>query len=147
MDARDLVERWRADAEKLSEYDDDRGAAICARHADQLASLLDGEPQPTGGTVGPLADLTVEQVADAIGRAPSTVRGWLQTGALDGYKLNGRDWRVGRGSLRAYQDAQRVSPPVAPPAGSDPRSSSLSDWRYAAGGRMRATRRSGRKRP
>lgn len=51
-------------------------------------------------------DLTVEQVAAELSRAPSTVRGWLGAGELAGYKLRGREWRVPRASLRAFLDRE-----------------------------------------
>ena len=51
-------------------------------------------------------DLTVEEVGEETGRAPSTVRGWLIAGALRGYKLNDRDWRVPRSALRDYVTKQ-----------------------------------------
>jgi excisionase family DNA binding protein len=70
-----------------------------------LAALLEGEEQG-GEVLAPERDLTVEQVAEAMGRACSTVRGWLIAGELRGFKLNGRDWRVPRAALRAYRDAQ-----------------------------------------
>lgn len=54
----------------------------------------------------PLADLPVERVAEVLGRAPSTIRAWLHAGELEGYKLHGREWRVTRAALRAYQDNQ-----------------------------------------
>ncbi len=57
---------------------------------------------PAGST----QDLTVKAVAKETGRAPSTVRDWLISGALCGCKLNGRDWRVSRDSLREYLHAQ-----------------------------------------
>lgn len=37
--------------------------------------------------------LTVEQVADAVGKSASTVRSWLSNGRLEGFKLEG-EWRV-----------------------------------------------------
>lgn len=69
-----------------------------------LAAMLDDEPDD------PLRsgrDMTVPEVAEETRRAPSTVRTWLASGALQGYKLNGRDWRVRRSALRAYLDGQR----------------------------------------
>ncbi len=51
-------------------------------------------------------DLTVGDVAERVGRAGSTVRGWLVSGALRGYKLNARDWRIPRAALREYLDGQ-----------------------------------------
>lgn len=51
-------------------------------------------------------DLRVSEVAEETCRAPSTVRSWLISGHLWGYKLQGRDWRVPRSALRAFLDAQ-----------------------------------------
>lgn len=50
----------------------------------------------------PLTDLTVEEAAKALGRRPSTVRGWCAAGLLpEAYRL-GRAWRIPRASLRRY---------------------------------------------
>jgi excisionase family DNA binding protein len=54
----------------------------------------------------PLADLTAEQVAAALGRCASTIRSWCAAGQIEAYKLNNREWRIPREALRAYQDAQ-----------------------------------------
>lgn len=78
------------------------GSAVTLTRADLLALLEEG-PQATSATS---PDLTVEEVATEVRRAPSTVRGWLIAGELHGYKLNGRDWRVPRPALRAYLDHQ-----------------------------------------
>lgn len=79
-------------------------SAVTLTRAD-LAALVEGtisdQPSP------PLRDLTVEEVAEETQRACSTVRGWLIAGDLNGYKLNGRDWRVTRAALRAYLDNQK----------------------------------------
>ena len=56
--------------------------------------------------VGSTRDLTVEEVASEAGRAPSTVRGWLISGALHGNKFNNRDWRVPRTALRKFLEGQ-----------------------------------------
>ena len=42
----------------------------------------------------------MEEAADETRRALSTVRGLLISGALRGYKLNNRDWRIPRSALR-----------------------------------------------
>lgn len=48
-----------------------------------------------GAEDGRLADLTVEELAEELDRAKSTVPGWLKAGELpQAYKLNGREWRV-----------------------------------------------------
>ena len=78
-------------------------SAVTFTRAD-LAALVDGaEVNPPPQHV---PDLTVEEVASEVGRAPSTVRGWLIAGELRGYKLNRRDWRVPRSALRDYLAAQ-----------------------------------------
>ena len=78
-------------------------SAVTITRADIVALLEDD-----GGRteVASTRDLTVEEVAEETGRAPSTIRDWLISGALCGYKLNGRDWRVSRATLREYLDAQ-----------------------------------------
>lgn len=77
--------------------------AVTITRAD-LVSLLNGDSSGSG--VASTRDLTVEEVADETSRAPSTVRGWLISKALRGYKLNNRVWRVPRTALRAYIEAQ-----------------------------------------
>ncbi len=54
-----------------------------------------------------LADLTVEEAAEKLKKAPSTVRAWLIAGELRGYRLNHREWRVPRASVREYVERQR----------------------------------------
>ena len=93
-----LKERLRQLASALPSDD----CAVMITRAD-LVALLEGDPTETG--LGSTRDLTVEEVADETNRAPSTVRGWLISGALRGYKLNDRDWRVPRAALREYLEA------------------------------------------
>ncbi len=76
-------------------------AAVSFTRADLLALL-----EEDGTPATPTRDLTVEEVAEETGRAPSTVRGWLISGALRGFKLNNRDWRIPRPALRDYLTAQ-----------------------------------------
>jgi len=79
-------------------------SAVTLTRAD-LAALVEGtDPEQPPS---PARDLTVEEVAEETRRAPSTVRGWLITGDLRGYKLNGRDWRISRVALQAYLDEQK----------------------------------------
>lgn len=54
-----------------------------------------------------VADLTVQEVADELDRAPSTVRGWLGEGELDGYRFRGREWRIPREALEAFLEEER----------------------------------------
>ena len=69
-----------------------------------LVALLEEEPGRV--SAGSARDMTVEEVGAEIGRAPSTIRGYLISKALLGYKLNHRDWRVPRAALREYLEAQ-----------------------------------------
>ena len=94
-----LKERLRQLASALPSGD----CAVTITRAD-LVMLLDDDTREAG--VGSTQDLTVKVVAKETGRAPSTVRDWLISGALCGYKLNGRDWRVPRAVLREYLEAQ-----------------------------------------
>ncbi len=94
-----LEERLRQLASALPSDD----SAITFTRAD-LVFLREGNSSETG--VASTRDLTAEEVADETGRAPSTVRGWLISKALRGYKLNNRDWRVPRTALREYLEVQ-----------------------------------------
>ena len=102
-----LKERLRQLASALPSDD----CAVTITRADIVALL---EDDGRGTEVASARDLTVEEVAKETGRAPSTVRDWLISGALCGYKLNGRDWRVPRDSLREYLDVQSSEPRSKP---------------------------------
>jgi len=45
-------------------------------------------------STGPQEELRVEDIAADLGRSPSTVREWLRTGELRGYKFRDREWRI-----------------------------------------------------
>ena len=62
----------------------------------------------------PVVDLSVRQVAALYGKSPNTVRRWLESGQLEGYKLFGREWRVPRQMLVAFQEDQRCTVPKGP---------------------------------
>jgi excisionase family DNA binding protein len=80
------------------------------------------QEQPTAGR---LSDFTVQEVADELGRAPSTVRTWLGAGELEGYRLNGREWRVSRAAVQAFIARQREGKSEPEPE-ADP---DISNWR------------------
>lgn len=93
-----------------------------------LVRMLDGEEE----TIAALdRDLSVEEVAEKVGRAVSTVRTWLIAGDLRGYKLNGKSWRIPQSALRAYLDAQTtVNAPVQDPQDDeDDEDVDISAWR------------------
>src|SRR6266849_1274790 len=80
----------------------------------------DGSPQVA-------VDLTVTDLAQRFRRHPSTIRQWLESGRLEGYKLFGREWRVPLAAVAAFQDHQRQG---RERGGSLARSApSLGDWR------------------
>ena len=56
-------------------------------------------------------DMNCRQLAEALGRDASTVRGWVARGEFPGaYRLNQREWRVPPEALRQWQDRQRAAP-------------------------------------
>ena len=88
------------------------GSAISLSR-EAVGGLLDGLSLPRGG-VQDGSDLTLEEVAERVGRAPSTVRGWCRCGSLVGaYRLNGRGWRIPLLALDAFlraQEERRTAP-------------------------------------
>jgi len=88
-----------------------------------------GGDRVAGGEGSPpvAVDLTVTDLAQRFRRHPSTIRQWLESGRLEGYKLFGREWRVPLAAVAAFQDQQRHgrerrnSPALGAP--------SLADWR------------------
>lgn len=68
-------------------------------------------------------DLSCADIGAILHRTAGCVRGWCFRGELKGYRLNNRDWRVSRKSLRQYLDAQGGSP-AAEKSPTD-----LSSWR------------------
>ncbi len=115
-----LSDRLRALAEALPS----EGSSVTFTRGDLLALVEGAETAPVDSR-----DMSVEDVATETQRASSTVRTWLLSGQLHGYKLRGKAWRVPRSALRAFLDAQ-AAPPV-PPA--DPAGVDISAWRRVAG--------------
>ena len=87
-------------------------SAVTFTRAD-LAALIEGSADDVGRP--DTRDLTVAEVAQEVGRATGTVRGWLIAGELKGgYKLNAKTWRVPRAALTEYL-ANQADPPPEPP--------------------------------
>lgn len=88
-------------------------AAITLPCGELLQLLGAGEapssPAPTDHPATEV-DFTVQQVAALFDKSPNTVRRWLEGGHLEGYKLFGRQWRITRGMLTAFQETQRKGP-------------------------------------
>ncbi len=89
-----------------------------------------GDGAAATGSDGPPAvavDLTVTDLAQRFRRHPSTIRQWLESGRLEGYKLLGREWRVPLTAVAAFQEHQRHG---RERGGSPARGApSLGDWR------------------
>ncbi len=87
-------------------------------HLRHVLSQLPPEAQVPAGWVleqldGADEDLTLEQAAERVGRAVSTVRGWANRGQLEGaYKLRGRDWRIPVVALQTFLDGERTRTPT-----------------------------------
>ena len=59
--------------------------------------------RPDVGQDDGVGDLSCADVAKMLGRTPGTIRGWCHRGEIAGAgRLNGREWRIPRASLRAY---------------------------------------------
>ena len=56
------------------------------------------------------ADLTVEQVAELMGKSCNSVRRWLLEGRLEGYRPGGRDWRVTPAALAEFRATPTATP-------------------------------------
>ena len=67
-----------------------------------LRDLLAAE----GDTPGVDRLLTLAEAGEVVGRSPSTIRTWLSTGRLDGFKLNARSWRIRESALRTFIERQ-----------------------------------------
>ena len=91
-----------------------------------LEALEGAQDVAQGATL--TADLTVGELAAHFGRSPSTVRSWLERGELAGYRLQGREWRVTREALEAFQQRERTRRKPSP-AGAGAPSAPLSEWR------------------
>lgn len=73
-----LAERWRAKAKTVAEYDDDRGAAICRPHAEELEATIAAEQDGL---------LTPAEAAEYAGGTERTLRQWR---ARDASRTTGR---------------------------------------------------------
>ena len=89
-----------------------------------LKGLLAAE----GDSLGMDRLLTLEEAGDIVGRSPSTVRTWLNTGRLDGFKLNARSWRIRESALRSFIERQEAGG-HEPPTIRNSELADIGDWR------------------
>lgn len=94
-----------------------------------LEGWLDGdrEDEPAWKEADPVADLTVEEIAEAHGKAESTVRGWLQD--VPGTYRLGNELRVPREAWREYLDNLSENGAGERPKVRSKRSADLGSWR------------------
>jgi hypothetical protein len=108
-----LLDQIRAMAEAMPPG----GAVLLSR--EWLLAELEGagshEAQPLA------VDLTVPDLVRLLGKTPSTIRSWLRDGLFPGaYLLHGKQWRVPRSAVEAFQTHAREQgghPPAAAPQG------------------------------
>ena len=113
-----LIDRLRAIVESMP------ADASVTLSVSWLRDNLDAE----GDSPGPDRLLTLEEAGEVVGRSPSTIRTWLNTERLAGFKLNGRTWRIRESALRSFIERQEASGHEAPTIRSS-RSVELGDWR------------------
>lgn len=87
-----------------------------------VRSYFEPDPEPAE-TRERIADLRVPEVAEELGRAPSTVRGYIRRGELDAYRF-GREYRIRPSAVRAFLDKQAEEPVSV-----DVESADLGSWR------------------
>ena len=120
--ALDLVERLRTLAAALPAD----GSVTFSRADLEALTGLEPTAEPKADTT--LADLTVEGLAEELGRSPSTVRGWAPQ--IDGAYRLGREWRFPRAAVRAWLDKQKEGPAERKAAGGP---ADLGSWRNVKG--------------
>lgn len=102
------------------------GAAVLLP-ADWLRAQLEAE---VGTEDDGVADMTVREVAEKLGRSVSTVRGWLSAGLIpESYKFGGKQWRVTRAGLSEFLARQRNGKAPAGPGLGMSSSADLASWR------------------
>jgi hypothetical protein len=86
------------------------GSAIPVPRA-WLLELLEGTEAPRASRAPLELDLTPEEAGAALHRAPVTIRAYCNAGLVPGaYRLRGRQWRIPRAALEAFQETERSSP-------------------------------------
>ena len=77
---------------------------------DWLLAIVHG--LDVAGEQDALADMSVSDAAEVLGRSTSTVREYCRRKLLPGsYRQQGREWRIPRSAIRAFQSAQASPPP------------------------------------
>lgn len=85
------------------------------------------EPEANGDRRPEVADLTVAELAEKLGKSESTVRSWMPD-VPGAYRL-GNEWRVSREDWRAYLDGLAEEQGEEPATVRSAPGSDLDDWR------------------
>ena len=88
------------------------------------------QPAANGSDPKPQADLSTADIATMYDRKPQTVRGWLDRGLLEGYKLLNHEWRITPENLEKFIREQREPLKLEVVGGPEP---NLNDWRKVSG--------------
>lgn len=115
-----LRERLRSLVESLPT----NGSVVLTR--DDLEELLGAESDSSSNADASAADLTVAQIAERFNRKPQTVRDWITSGKLRGYRFNGREYRVTAAALAEFEEERRNGEPARRSSANTP---DLSTWR------------------
>jgi excisionase family DNA binding protein len=99
----------------------------------EAVSGTEASPTASAGTL-PSADYTVKQLAERFDRRPSTIRAWLESGRLRGYRFGNREWRATADALREFEEEERQRGAGAKPGPARSRGHpvNLSAWRTAS---------------
>lgn len=103
--------------------------AACLRAQADALEALAGTLREGSGPSTAVADLTVSEIAEELGKSESAVRSWLPIPGA--YKL-GDQWRIPRPAWRRYLDSLAEKEFTADDSESSP--TDLSAWREEAAG-------------
>jgi len=101
------------------------GAMVTFSRTD-LEDLLSTEVGPEAPTKEH-ADYSVTELAERFGRSRQAVRDWIKKGDLQAYRFRGREYRITRAALAAFEERQRNR---GTRSGSTSRPPDLSAWRH-----------------
>ena len=107
----------------IGELERVKSTAYCRMLARETQQAANSDPKPQ-------ADLSTAEIARMYKKSPQTVRGWIDRGLLDAYKLFGHEWRVTPENHEKFKREQREHLRLEA-AGPEP---NLGAWRKAAGG-------------
>ncbi len=121
-----LGERLRTLAEALPE-----GASITLS-SEALRSLLETAADESSTLAH---DMTAEEVATHLERAPQTVRRWIREGELEAYSFKRREYRITAAALRDFIAREQTAAERAPETPRARVTKQLGAWRSLRGHR------------